>query len=394
MLAILDQLWKAVGQAFTYYTLHDFVIVLGLLAVDFMLVFSTRRRFQSKSEQRILYLLWGLIPILTVIGFETYLIMMNGGEFVLSQTDLQLVILYYFLIMLENHTQIVFEVILAIALFVYFAMQMPLNDIQITFGIIGIVLITLSTWYVNNNTEKVLSNMIIYLIWLIIWSGSWWLVLFLGIHDGNIYSYLALVIKFIILMTVVHYLNRFVRAALDRYLKIENAAQKDYLTGMLNRESFNQVSEKSFQLFQLNRKTFSLIMFDIDNFKLFNDSYGHTIGDHVLQSVTQQAQKVLSISELDGQIYRLGGEEFGILVQSSDIDKIKDLAQKIAQEVKNNPLDNGGKALKITISMGITEIRIGDEEFNDVYQRADDALYYSKKNGKSAITIGQNLIKV
>ena len=394
MLDILSQLWSSIWQSFSYNTLHDFIIVLGLLVVDFILVFSNRGRFNSRAERRNMNLLGGLIPIITVISFQAYLIAINGGVFSLPQTDLQLVILYYFLIMLDSRAQILYGIILSLGLFIYFSTQTTLNHFQLGLGMVGIVLIALSTYYVNMNSKKILGNMLVYLFWLIIWGSSWWMVLILGLRGQTIYNYVALIVKFILLMSVVHYLNYFVRTSLDRYLKIENASKKDYLTGVLNRESFNQASERAFQMFQLNHKTFSLIMFDIDKFKSFNDTYGHTIGDQVLQLVTRQTQYVLSKSDLDGQAFRLGGEEFGILVYSSKVDKAKELAKQVAIRVKSNPLVNEGVALKLTISMGVTEINKTDKEFNDVYQRADNALYHSKNNGRSSITIDQEIIKI
>lgn len=394
MINFLNQLWSAIGQVFTYYTLHDFLIVLGLLSVDFILVFSLRSHLQGPAKKIVLHLIGGFIPILTIITFQTYLIIMSGGKLILSQTSLQLVILYYFILMLDNKTQIILESLLALGMLGYFSTQKSISSVQLGLGIFGLIIVVLSSYYINANRKKILNNMYLYVFWMIIWGSSWWLILILGVHNGAIYQYLALLIKFIVLMTIVHHLNRFVRSALDRYLRIEDSSKKDFLTGIWNREAFNQEIEKAFQLFQLNQRPFHFLMFDIDNFKAFNDTYGHTTGDNVLKSATIQVQLTLEKTSLESKFYRLGGEEFGIIINNATVLEVTSLAKVLATNVKRHPIVYEGQILTLTISMGITVIKSADLEFDMIYQRADDALYYSKEHGKSAITIEDQLIEI
>ncbi|NLM05789.1 MAG: sensor domain-containing diguanylate cyclase [Tissierellia bacterium] len=172
----------------------------------------------------------------------------------------------------------------------------------------------------------------------------------------------------------------------DNYTKAELRiiALHDQLTGIPNRryaESFlnsrvNEYNELGIE--------FGLIFADIDNFGSFNNNYGHELGDKVLQVVSKT---FLSATRKNDLVGRWGGEEFLIIfpgINESDLIKI---SEKIRMLVENSILRENEQNLKVTISIGATMIRSGDNS-HSIVNRADDLMYQSKQKGKNRSTFG------
>ena len=125
---------------------------------------------------------------------------------------------------------------------------------------------------------------------------------------------------------------------------------------------------------------FSLILFDIDDFKKVNDGYGHLVGDEVLINLVKLVNE--NIRETD-TLYRIGGEEFIIICKNTvKLDAIN-IAEKLRKKVEESLIVIKNKT--ITISIGVTEVIENDNE-NSIYKRVDDNLYISKNSGKNRIT--------
>jgi diguanylate cyclase (GGDEF)-like protein len=162
--------------------------------------------------------------------------------------------------------------------------------------------------------------------------------------------------------------------------KLERRANFDPLTGALNRSAFMEIYKhlsKSYLSYPMG-----LIIFDIDNFKYINDTFGHVIGDEVLKKVAQTVRKLLRRSDL---FARWGGEEFVVLLPYTDLEGAKKVTEKLRRAIKN--LKFSDSRLKVTASFGVTEIKEG-EDFFKAFERADKALYKAKKNGKNRVEVG------
>lgn len=147
----------------------------------------------------------------------------------------------------------------------------------------------------------------------------------------------------------------------------------DSLTQIYNRNTFNTVYEKMIQ----SNDDFIVFMFDIDNFKSVNDTYGHSKGDEVLKKVAETAKNTLGKK---GDLFRYGGEEFVVLTKFKNKSMLVNLAENIRQNIEKLKWDNG---MKVTISMGIA----GSQECeDDPIKLADARLYESKTNGKNKVT--------
>lgn len=162
--------------------------------------------------------------------------------------------------------------------------------------------------------------------------------------------------------------------------KLEEQTIKDELTKTYNRKYFNEKLKEQFDLYKRYKVNFCIALFDIDDFKKVNDTYGHKVGDEVLIKISKIINKNIRVTDI---LFRIGGEEFVIIYRKIQLEdalksaeKIKDLIQN-EEIIKNHP---------ITISIGLTQIKENDND-DTLFKRSDNLMYASKKNGKNRITI-------
>ncbi|ABV89301.1 GGDEF domain-containing protein [Shewanella pealeana] len=174
-------------------------------------------------------------------------------------------------------------------------------------------------------------------------------------------------------------------------VRSHNLAYRDELTGLASRRSLNTLAHS------LN-KHYCLAMVDIDHFKKFNDTYGHDVGDQVLQLVAKKLSKV----EGGGKVFRYGGEEFTIVFTNKNIEAVLPLLEEIRRKISQYNIvlrnqrrknqsklnrDEGHKTnpvVNITISIGVAE-QHGETSFENTLKRADKALYKAKNNGRNQV---------
>lgn len=167
--------------------------------------------------------------------------------------------------------------------------------------------------------------------------------------------------------------------------KLENelfeAATTDSLTGILNRRAFFSRSEFALNIAIRNQTPISIIMLDIDYFKKINDSYGHYIGDIVLQSFTRNICQQIRPHDVFG---RIGGEEFAILILNSN-ENTATIAERIRASTETQDIDSV-KGLRYTVSIGIASCIPKDvSDLSKVLQKSDVALYEAKNSGRNKI---------
>jgi diguanylate cyclase (GGDEF)-like protein/PAS domain S-box-containing protein len=167
----------------------------------------------------------------------------------------------------------------------------------------------------------------------------------------------------------------------------EAIAQKDYfykkaihdhLTKIYNRQMFDEIYEKEFSASKRYNNRLSLILFDIDDFKNVNDTYGHDVGDKVLISISSSVKKLLRDSDV---FARWGGEEFIILMRNTHINKAYDKAQDIRRVISENKIETVGN---VTCSFGVSTLS-EHSNMQQIFKDADNALYKAKHNGKNRV---------
>lgn len=161
-------------------------------------------------------------------------------------------------------------------------------------------------------------------------------------------------------------------------------ALHDQLTGIPNRryaESFLNAKINEYKELGI---ALGVIFGDIDNFRNFNNTYGHELGDKVLKTVSNTMLNAIRKNDLIG---RWGGEEFLVILPAIDYDELEKNAEKIRMLVENSILRENGAELHITISLGATMIK-KEDYLQSLVKRADDLMYESKKSGKNRVTMG------
>ncbi len=166
------------------------------------------------------------------------------------------------------------------------------------------------------------------------------------------------------------------------YNKLEKIAITDMLTGLYNRRYFNRAAEIEFKNSIREKKYFSLIMFDLDNFKNINDTYGHPIGDEVLIA---SAKAVFSVVKRPGDVIaRYGGEEIIVLLVNTNLAGTKKVAEDIRCEIEQVQVSIPG--IKISASFGVySSVPKIEESFEEYVKYADDGLYKAKQSGKNRV---------
>ena len=164
----------------------------------------------------------------------------------------------------------------------------------------------------------------------------------------------------------------------DRTLELEKLSVTDKLTNLYNRRKIDKTLTFEIERAQRNKGSFSLILLDIDKFKDVNDSYGHKIGDYVLQEIARLL--TLNVRKID-MLGRWGGEEFLIIDSESHNEKVIEFAEKIRKVIEGNIFENIGK---ITCSFGVAHYREGDTE-SSILVRTDKALYNAKESGRNCV---------
>ena len=166
--------------------------------------------------------------------------------------------------------------------------------------------------------------------------------------------------------------------------KLSLLSNTDTLTGLLNRRSFIEKSNKEFERSLRYNRSLLLMMIDIDFFKMVNDQYGHMVGDVVLQKVAHEISLQLRASDI---FCRWGGEEFILLIPESDNSNGQSLSEKIRKSIEKMDIElASGEVIKIKISIGCASLRENDSAIDALIERADQALYMSKEAGRNRVS--------
>jgi diguanylate cyclase (GGDEF)-like protein/PAS domain S-box-containing protein len=174
--------------------------------------------------------------------------------------------------------------------------------------------------------------------------------------------------------------------ALEEELK--HQVDHDFLTGLRSRAWFmGQASTELNRAVRFN-SPLSLLMLDIDYFKLVNDTHGHQTGDLVLKSVAQLTQSILRDFDICA---RIGGEEFVILLPGTNKDKALEVAERLRLFIQNTkvPLPTGESPLQLTVSIGLSSLSSKEDIIDDLISNADKALYKAKHTGRNRVCVSE-----
>jgi len=172
------------------------------------------------------------------------------------------------------------------------------------------------------------------------------------------------------------------RRLVESNLALEELASIDHLTGVANRRSFEVSLEQEMSFTRMYGSPMACAMFDLDNFKKVNDTYGHDAGDVVLVDVIKRIKGILREGDLIG---RIGGEEFAIILTKMTENIVFDAFEHYRKVVAEKTVEHEGIEIPITISIGIAMYN-GEREGKDaLLKRADKSLYKAKETGRNKV---------
>ena len=171
---------------------------------------------------------------------------------------------------------------------------------------------------------------------------------------------------------------------------LRNQSIRDPLTGLFNRRYLEESLNRELRRASRTKRPVSVVMLDLDNFKRFNDTFGHQAGDLLMKEVASLLKTRLRAGDL---ACRFGGEEFSLVLCEADVEGTLKCVRNICDGVRNLSVDYRGQTLgRITISAGIANFPAHYDNLDDLIHAADNALYMAKSNGRDCIVVydGQN----
>lgn len=168
--------------------------------------------------------------------------------------------------------------------------------------------------------------------------------------------------------------------------KLKILSSKDSLTGLYNHGHFMEETAKTFDLFtrRIDKnciETFSIIIFDIDDLKVINDTYGHLMGDYLLKDISDTISKRVRSSD---KFFRVGGDEFALLLLDTNLEEAKIMAEDIRELIAKTKINFMANRIKTSISIGVSSFNEATN-IEDMIHLADERLYSSKREGKNRI---------
>lgn len=169
----------------------------------------------------------------------------------------------------------------------------------------------------------------------------------------------------------------------ESHNELKLLASQDHMTKLYNRRYFEDISVSILDLAKRNKKYFSVLMLDIDKFKNINDTYGHQIGDEVIIALANVLKSTNRKSDIT---CRFGGEEFLILLPETDINGAYIIGEKLRKLVEELTLKVEDQEITFTISAGVSQIDLENEnDLESIIQRSDEGLYKAKESGRNMV---------
>ncbi|MDX2322377.1 MAG: sensor domain-containing diguanylate cyclase [Moritella sp.] len=167
--------------------------------------------------------------------------------------------------------------------------------------------------------------------------------------------------------------------------ELHKRASTDELTSISNRHNFYEMAEIEFHNAQIGHQPLTLILIDIDNFKLINDNLGHAAGDAALKAFAHNTKGKLRTRDLFG---RIGGDEFSIILPNTDTKESLIIAERLRNTIATMTIRHKEQCFQLTASIGIVQASLTMLSIHDVINAADKALYQAKSEGRNKVCDG------
>lgn len=203
------------------------------------------------------------------------------------------------------------------------------------------------------------------------------------------YGYLTLAVPFVLGLSgfVVGTLQDIVHEQKEKMellaVKLKHLAITDELTGLYNRRHLLVQIESEIERANRYKRSLSILMLDIDNFKPINDQHGHAAGDLLLKDIAKMLSRGVRKVDIVG---RYGGDEFLVILPESDLKAAQNVAERILKNVRSHKFEVQGQPLPITLSIGLHSFEsVGQVSCEELIEKADHALLAAKRKGKNRV---------
>lgn len=347
-------------------------------------------------------ILLNLLQMAAVLGLGTFALL---NIFILSQPLLGFIefiftfISAYAIYSIRKRKDIkVASIIASTNLFVFFIFLIYFRNGD-DFTLIWTIFLPITVILVNGSKKGLLISIAFYAIvfsyaymGIDVWqNGAWGIASFLRFFVAN------LILVYIVYLLEQSFERSYIvlekiRAKEKEYVdKLQICSVTDPLTDLFNRRQLDTLFDRNFDKAEYHKSCFAFFILDLDDFKLYNDNYGHIKGDEVLQNVAKVLKKNMQ-REVDN-VFRLGGEEFCGLLMADSADKIFKSVEKIRSDIQNLNIENIDSSHGIvTGSFGLCIIdNFKIKSFDKMYKAADEYLYKAKENGRNCV-LGSTVI--
>ncbi len=251
---------------------------------------------------------------------------------------------------------------------------------------VGLALVLLLLIPLNNYQDAIKANAYLHGAVLVTISLVYWLFDMWSYHY-ELGATLGVTVAFIVVISLAHGYDHLLVYRKQEAATLQYDNQHDALTGTRSLSKF--VTDFS-RLRKLSvagtMPAVHLVMIDIDHFKRINDTYGHLVGNDVLQTFSRHLDTYLTDATFPSELYRTGGEEFSILVAGGATDEqVRALMDGYLTELRKLTIPTTQATIKLTISVGITSVLTADAEDSDTIGRADSYLYEAKRGGRNRV---------
>ena len=178
-----------------------------------------------------------------------------------------------------------------------------------------------------------------------------------------------------------------------RRIRAEVDSRTDALTGLYNRRSFDRFLLEEWDTAKRARMPVAMLILDVDRFKNYNDTFGHPVGNEVLERLSTLIKESVRATDL---LFRYAGDEFAVLLPKTGLEQAVMVAEKIRQRVNEQQLEIEGSPRQLSVSIGAAELLAEMRAPEDLVQLADRALYYSKEAGRNVVSFpyGRGVFRV
>lgn len=321
---------------------------------------------------------WFTVGYFLLIGFFFELLQVNSGNHVLSTNFIILIVIMLIGIIDYWQDLLVVGLLTAIRL-----LMVGIGDsgfLQLGIGlafVLGLMLIravlTQKTVWLDFGIQSVAI--------LIFW------VTFFALGVVNIVTVFQLVVQYICLLGTFYLALKLIYQDNELMVVLSRNASHDYLTGLLNQRMYEADFRQQLAVAKQKATPLSLIAFDIDYFKDINDHHGHDAGNQVLVEVATIIKQISRSYQSGSRLYRVGGEEFNLVLPNLDQKSAERVALRCCQMVSHSGIQYHGAKIPVTLSAGISDFTKGDTQIIDLYLRADRNLYLSKQRGRNRVTV-------